>query len=488
MQEQTTDITITQIDTCTLNVQADEGILRELHEFYTFEVPGYQFMPSFQSGLWDGSIRVFNLWKRELPAGLLAKTLAWCKKNKYTATIEKDLLPTSIPVEEFDELYDDLNLPSDFTKEEHQTKLIHKGLELKRALLLGPTGSGKSLIIYALSQITNREHGKKILIVVPTINLVSQFPEEFKNYGYDKSVCKFSETKDIRSNADIFVSTWHSVYKLPKKFFDQFGTIVFDEVHLATAKSVTTLMSKTSLVPYKFGLTATLQDAKCHALTLEGMFGPKVSSTTTKKLMDAGKLTPVKIIAVLLKHPDEICEQMKEASYQEEIETIISSTQRNAFLIKFISKIPDNTLVLFRRIKHGKFLYESLKKYNAGKRNIYYIDGGISGEERERIRQLMETEKDAILVASFDTMSTGTNIKNLHNAVFVHPSKAKIRVLQSIGRILRKLLGKMEAKVFDIADNMMWKKHKNTTFEHFLFRLEAYNLEQHPVIFKEIKL
>lgn len=483
------DIQIFEKDTCTLIVQADEGILRELHEFYTFEVPGYQFMPSFQSGLWDGKIRCFNMWKRELPSGLLVKTLGWAKKNNYSVFVDKVLLPNVISMEEFDELYDDLSLPSFFTKEEHQTQLIKRGLELKRALLLGPTGMGKSLIVYALCNICKRETGKKTLIVVPTKNLVSQFPVEFENYGCKENICKFSESKDNINTADIVVSTWHSVYKLPKTFFDQFGTIFFDEVHLATAKSVTTLMSKTSSIKYKFGLTATLQDAKCHALTLEGMFGPIFSTTTTKKLMDSGKLTPVKIIAILLKHPEEVCKANKiSGSYQDEIETIITSAKRNAFLVKFISKIPDNTLVLFRRIKHGKLLFEALKKFNDGKRTIYYIDGSISGEERENIRRKMEAEKDAVLVASFETCSTGMNVKNLHNAVFVHPSKAKIRVLQSIGRILRKLPGKMEAKVFDIADNMMFKKYKNTVFEHFLFRLDAYNNEQHTVIFREVEL
>lgn len=488
MQSDNTDITISSIDSCNLKVDGDEGILRELHEFYTFEVPGYQFMPSFQSGLWNGKIYCYNLWKRSLPAGLLIKTIAWIEKNQYSISVDEELLPISIPPEEFDELYADLNLPVEFTKEEHQTHLIQRGLEFKRALLLGPTGMGKSLIIYALTNICNKETGKKSLIVVPTKNLVSQFPVEFKNYGYKKDICKFSESKDSNGSEDIFVSTWHSLYKLPEKFFDKFGTIFFDEVHLATAKSITTLMSKTKAIKYKFGLTATLQDTKCHALVLEGMFGPIISSTTTKKLMDAGKLTPVKIIAVLLKHSDEICKAIKAGSYHQEIETIIESTKRNAFLIKFVSKIPDNTLVLFRRIKHGKLLFEALKKFNEGKRNVFYIDGSISGDDREYIRQKMETEVNAILVASFDTVSTGINIKKLHNAVFVHPSKAKIRVLQSIGRILRKLPGKTEAKVFDIADNMMYKKHKNTTLEHFLFRLEAYQLEQHPIIFKEIIL
>jgi len=486
MQEKA-DIIISKIDECNLRVDGEEGILRELNEYYTFEVPGFQFMPGFQSGLWDGRIRQYSLWKRQLPGGLLPKTLAWCKKNQYSVTIDKCLLPTFIPDEEFDELYDSLNLPSTFTKEDYQTKLIKRGLELKRALLLGPTGMGKSLIIYALCNIAIRDTGKKALIVVPTKNLVSQFPVEFRNYGYQKPMCKFSESKDANQKAEVYISTWHSVYKLPKTFFDQFGILIFDEVQYATAKSITTLMGKTNNIEYKFGLTATLQDAKCHALTLEGMFGPKISSTTTRKLMDAGKLTPIKIIAVLLKHPDEICKRMKEASYHEEIEAIIESTKRNAFLIKFISKIENNTLVLFRRIKHGKLLHDHLKLISEG-RPIYYIDGSVSGEEREYIRQQMEVEQNAILVASFDTMSTGVNIKNLHNAVFVHPSKAKIKVLQSIGRILRKLNGKNEARLFDIADNMMWKKHKNTTFDHFLFRLEAYQKESHPVIYKEINL
>lgn len=488
MESTQSDIEIIEIDKCSLRVKAEESILRELHEYYTFEVPGYQFTPKFQSGLWDGRIRLFNLWENKLPAGLLIKTIEWAKKNDYSITVENSLLPVSIPDSEIDDLYNSLNLPSQIIKESHQIDLIKKGLQFKRALLLGPTGMGKSLIIYALSKIGIKETNKKALIVVPTKNLVSQFPEEFKNYGYDKETYKFSEKKDVNSNCEIFVSTWHSLYKLPQSFFDKFGIVIFDEVHFATAKSVNTLMSKTKNVEYKFGLTATLQDAKCHTLNLQGAFGPIFSATTTKKLIESGKLTPVKIYAILLKHPEDICKKAKTISYHEEIEIITSSVKRNSFLLKFVSKLNGNSIVLFRHVKHGRLLYESFKKFNSGDRPIYYIDGSIDSNEREEIRQKIEKDQNAILVASFATMSTGVNIKNLFNAIFVHPSAGKIRVLQSIGRILRKLSGKTEARLFDIADDMMHKKHKNTTFEHFLIRLEAYQNEEHPVIFKEIKL
>lgn len=487
LKRKMSDIEIRIIDTCTLNVEADEGILKELHEFYTFEVPGYEYMPKFQSGLWDGKIRCFNMWKRQLPAGLLIKTLIWAKKNKYSVALEPELLPVKIPDEEFNELYEDLKLPEQFTKEDHQTYLIKKGLELKRALLLSPTGSGKSLIIYALCKMIMRETGKKALIVTPGINLVSQIPAEFKDYGYKKEINKFSETKDKNSSAEIYISTYHSLYKLPKKFFDQFGIIIADEAHEYTAKTTQELISKTGGIAYKFGTTATLQDTKCHSLVLEGMFGVPISRTTTKKLIDAGKLAKAKIIALVLNHPEEVCKRIKnENSYRAEIEEIITSNKRNDFLVNFISKVPKNALVLFTHTAHGTYLRDKLKK--STKRPIYYIDGGVKADLREEIRLKLEIDDDAIILAQIRTAGTGWSVKNLHNVFFIHPSKQKNRILQAIGRILRKLAGKNEARVWDIADNMSYKKHKNTTLEHFLFRLEAYSAEEHPVIFKEIKL
>jgi len=480
------DIQINEINTCTLSVNADEGILRELHEFYTFEVPGFQFMPTYQSGLWNGKIYCFNLWKRELPAGLFIKTIAWAKKNNYSVTVDPKILPIKIPIEEFDELYEQLHLPEKFIKEDHQTFLIKRGLELKRALVLSPTGSGKSLIIYALIKIIMRETGKKALIVTPTINLVSQIPAEFKEYGYKKAVNKFSETKDKYSDAEIYISTYHSLYKLPEKFFDQFGVIIADEAHEYTAKTTKELISKTGNIPYKFGTTATLQDTKCHSLVLEGMFGIPISCTTTKKLIDAGKLASAKVIALVLNHPEEVCKRLKaENSYVSEIEEIINSPKRNAFLVNFISKVPKNTLVLFNHIDHGTYIRDKIKQHT--NRPVYYIDGSVKAEVREEIRLKMEVENNAILLAQLRTASTGLNIKNLHNVFFIHPSKQKNRTLQSIGRILRKLVGKT-ATVFDIADNMMYKKHKNITLDHFLIRLETYHHEQYPVILKEIKL
>lgn len=484
------DIRIVIIDTCFVAIDADESIKRELQEKFTFEVPGFQFMPAYQNGSWTGKIHLYNLWQNRLSAGLIYQVIAYAKQFDYTIEVPEEILRKEIPQDKFDSLYDAYNLPSGFTKEEHQTVLIKKALELKRALILSPTGSGKSLIIYALCKtLLMKEPAKKALIIVPTKNLVSQFAKEIKEYGFKGSISKFSETKDTSGN--IIISTYHSLYKLQKKFFDQFSILVFDETHLAQAKSTTTLMSKTSSVRYKFGTTATLKDTKCHLMALEGMFGPIITHTTTKKLIDAGKLTPAKIIAILLKHPEEVRKENKDkgetgsAGYQKELELITTSEKRNIFIRELVKRCENNTLILFNLIEHGKKLKDIVSELGLP---VYYIDGGTGSIEREFVREQMEKESKAVLIASIATTGTGFNCKNLHNVIFVHPTKSKIRVMQAIGRILRLLSGKKEVKVFDIADDLSWKKKKNITLEHFLFRLDTYQKEEHPLFIKEFEL
>lgn len=484
------DIEIRPIDSCEIKVICDQAISRELQTHFTFEVPGYQYMPAFQSGIWDGRVRLYNSIKQTLSAGLIHRAIQFANDRNYTIAIDESLIPKEITEEQFDKIYDMFELPEEFTKEDHQVDLIRQALSLRQCLLLSPTGSGKSLIIYGLiKSIMLKDPSARGLIVVPTINLVSQFEKELRQYGYTGKITKYSETKD--SSGSIVISTYHSLFKLEKKFFDQFKVIIGDEVHLFAAKSCTTLMSKTGSIKYKFGTTATLKDTKCHVMALEGMFGKVIKKTTTRELIEKGKLTPAKIICMILKHEPEICKQLANsdasgsAAYQEELNIISQSETRNKFLLNFIPKLKTNTLVLFNLIEHGQLLYNKLIEQNPG-RSIYYIDGSV--KEREEIRVQMESETDAILVASLQTTSTGVNIKNLHNVVFVHPSKSKIRIMQSIGRILRTLKGKKEVNVFDIADDLTHKRSKNMTLSHFMSRIEIYQEEEYPFVIKTINL
>ncbi len=208
------------------------------------------------------------------------------------------------------------------------------------------------------------------------------------------------------------------------------------------------------------------------------MFGAVEKVITTKELIDKKQLSPFNIKCLVLKHSPEVCDKHKDDSYQEEIEYLITSENRNRFIRNLAISLDKNTLVLYQMVeKHGKILYNIIKE-KANGRKVFFVHGGIETEDRENIRKIMETESDAIVVASFGTFSTGINIRNLHNIIFASPSKSRVRNLQSIGRSLRQSEGKEMATLYDIADDLRHKKKMNFTLQHFVERVKIYNEEK----------
>ena len=137
-----------------------------------------------------------------------------------------------------------------------------------------------------------------------------------------------------------------------------------------------------------------------------------------------------------------------------------------------------NTLVLYSRVEtHGQVLYDLINKDKKDDRKLFFIHGGVDAGERELVREITETEKNAIIVASYGTFSTGINIKNLHNVIFASPSKSRIRNLQSIGRVLRKGANKIKAILYDISDDCTYNSRRNYTLNHFIERIKIYNEE-----------
>jgi hypothetical protein len=341
--------------------------------------------------------------------------------------------------------------------------------------MLSPTASGKSFIIYLIT----RYYAKRTLIIVPTTSLVSQLASDFADYGFksDKYVHRIYAGQDKQTDKPITISTWQSIYKLPKEYFEQFDVVIGDEAHLFKAKSLTSIMSKLCSCPYRFGFTGTLDGTQTHKLVLEGLFGAVRKVISTADLIDQKHLSQFKIKAIVLSYPDEVRKLISKMDYQAEIDYLVRLEQRNKFIRNLALSLEGNTLLLFQFVdKHGKLLYDNLKKETS--LPVYYVSGKVEGEEREEIRKIVETESKSIIVASYGTFSTGVNIRNLHNIIFSSPSKSKIRNLQSIGRVLRKSESKDSATLYDIADDMNWKNKKNYTLLHFMERIRIYNEEK----------
>jgi len=456
-------------------IVCDPGVGQELNDYFTFEVPGAHFMPAVKNKVWDGKYRLYKMIHGLLYCGLRSKLEVFCRERSYLIEYDFDTSHTEFSLVEGEKFVDSLGLT--MKPRDYQMKAFVSGVREGRALFLSPTASGKSLIIYLMQ----RYYNARTLIVVPTISLVHQMVSDFESYSGVKEDChKIHGGQNSETDARIVVTTWQSIYKLPKTWFNQFQVVIGDEAHLFKAKSMMSIMEKMSGCRYKFGFTGTLDGAQCHELILQGLFGPIRKVTTTAELIEQQHLADFQVKSLVLSYDDDTRKVMAKASYQDEIDFLVRNDARNKFIRNLALSLSGNTLLLFQYVeKHGNILHDLLLR-SAGDRKIFFVHGGVDGEERELVRKIVETESDSIIVASYGVYSTGVNIRNLTNVIFASPSKSRIRNLQSIGRGLRRSETKTAAVLYDIADDMTWKKRKNYTLLHFLERIKIYSEEKFP--------
>ena len=484
-----TDLIIEKKNEVFLKIQAEPHVNQELADHFTFEVPGAKFMPQYRSKYWDGKIRLFSTATGEIYVGLLDKVCAWAKKSEYTVSF-KDSKFYGTPFEKNDLISregvkDYMKSISKHTPRDYQVEGVYDALRYNRRLLISPTASGKSLMIYAIVRYFV-EKDKKILLVVPTTSLVEQMYKDFFDYGWDsESFChRVYSGREKTTNFPVVITTWQSIYKLDKKFFNDFDVVIGDEAHQFKSKSLVGIMTKLRDTKYRYGFTGTLDGSQTHKWVLEGLFGPSYKITQTAELIKKGHLSQLDIRILLLKHIPRTFN-----NYEDEIQYIISHEQRTNFIKNLSLGLKGNTLILFQRVEsHGKIIHELINSSVDDNRKVFYVHGGVDAVERERVREITEQETDSIIVASYGTFSTGINIKNLHNVIFASPSKSRIRNLQSIGRVLRKGNNKTKAMLYDIADDITYQGRKNYTLNHLIERIKIYNEEDFNYEFTQIKL
>jgi superfamily II DNA or RNA helicase len=483
-------IIISKVNDVYISIDCERNIAKELHEHFSFYVPGFQFTPKFKNKLWDGKIKLFSLKNNYLYYGLLRHVKEFAESREYEIVFSDGIdYEDDFSVYHAKKFFDSLNLQSNgvvITPNDHQLDAFVHSMQSRRSLLLSPTASGKSLIIYLLFRQFLDFQGLKGLIIVPSTGLVEQLFSDFEDYSsnndfnVDSNVHRIYQGMEKNSTKQLYISTWQSLYRMPSDYFEQFDYVIGDEAHLFKADSLTTILTSCTNTKYRIGLTGTLSGMKTHQLVLEGLFGVVKQVTTTKDLMDAGIVSDFEIKCLILRHPDESCKCIKGKEYSEEMEYLILNESRNKFIRNLAISLEKNTLILFQMVdKHGKILYNLIKgAEKIGNRKVFFVHGKIDTEDRESIRRIMETETDAIVIASYGTFSTGTNIKNLHNVIFASPSKSKVRVLQSIGRTLRLFSGKTKATLFDIADDLRVGDKMNHTLKHFVQRAKIYTEEK----------
>ena len=478
MIDTSANLVISKANEVFLKVDSEPHIQYELRDHFTFEVEGAKFMPQYRNKHWNGEIHLFDMRNQRIYVGLLDRIIAFCEKHDYSYKFQdNEYYGTPFEVNEgisYQGVKDYMKSICSHSPRKYQIEGVYDALRHNRKLLISPTASGKSLMIYALVRYYV-EKKQKILLVVPTTSLVEQMYKDFEDYGWDaESYChRIYAGKEKRTELPVTITTWQSVYKLERSFFEDYNVVIGDEAHLFKSKSLVSIMTKLHHAKYRFGFTGTLDGTQTHKWVLEGLFGPSYKVTKTEELMRQGHLSQLDIQCIVLKHS-----KQKFETYNDELEYLIQHEQRNNFIKNLALDLKGNSLLLYSRVEsHGRVLYDLINKNKKGDRKVFFIHGGVDAEERELVREITEQENNAIIVASYGTFSTGINIKNLHNVIFASPSKSRIRNLQSIGRVLRKGANKVKAILYDIADDCTSNSRRNYTLNHFIERIKIYNEE-----------
>ena len=484
----------------------DVGIYYELKEYFAYDMPNAKYHPKVKAGVWDGKIRLFQSRFRTLPLGLYVDLIKFCKDRDYTLELVGS------------EEYGDIDSLSDITEEEagsyvrglnshshgkplehrdYQITAVYNALLAKRLTVLSPTSSGKSNIIYSIIRYLTDELNLKVIIIVPTTQLVEQLAGDFGDYSSEVEWDAEANIHKIYDGASkkvgdkpICISTWQSLQGLVKEnsdWFNQFDAVIVDEAHTCKAQVLTSILERCINAEYRLGFTGSLDNSHTNKTVIKGMFGPVFRVAHTIDLINNGQLSEIKIKSVLLKYSPETLFAMKKCTYDEEIRFLFNHKRRNKFIANLALSLKDkNILILYSRVEtHGQIIYDLIKENTD--RPVHFINGDVAVEDRIKVGKEMKEYGNVISIASYQTTQAGINFPEIDAIILASPTKSIVRVLQSLGRGLRRADGKTHFDLFDIGD-LLSKNKKNHTYLHFIERLKIYLAEQFTYKITEVEI
>lgn len=369
---------------------------------------------------------------------------------------------------------------------DYQHESILSALQNRSGVIVLPTSAGKTLVIALLVRSIQKQHNSKTLILVPDIQLVAQTYSDFLEYGIpENEITKWTGSTKPDKNANIVISNAQILLseKQDLSLLNDIEMLVIDEVHkLKYGNKINKVVDKIPAL-FRFGFTGTLPDSKIDQWNICGKIGKIIYHKQSIDLREQNYISKVHVAALKLSYnniPQFTIPSMYNptAGYEEEIVWLQTNTFRNNIITKLVNKADKNTLIMVDRIAHGEELLRVLQA-NTNK-EVHFVHGAVEIEEREMIRRLMEEQDNIACIAISKIFSTGINIKNLHNIIFAAIGKARIKIIQSIGRSLRKHTSKKRATIFDIWDNLRYGN------KHMVERLALYSKEEIPYSVTEL--
>jgi superfamily II DNA or RNA helicase len=493
---------ITKINESYTTISADKDKLNKIFDYLKVERPGAYFEPMVKAGfkspyeyfgkIQGDKILVMNGHLQLLESlGVDHKVIESCSDFSH---------------EQLDEFYEEIINVLPFKPYYYQGKAFYDSIINSKQINKMCTGSGKSLTISLIAEFM-RKQGKRGLLLVPNINLLTQFKNDIKDYNlldlYNDTHVIGGGSNEKHFNNSLTISTWQSLQTWHDEL-DKLDYVITDEAHRFASEETSSIVSSTVNCKYKWGFTGTLPEDPVAKMQLLGLFGLPKTYIKSSELIEMGLATPIKINSIIFNYSNSDKSIFKESgNYAKQLKFLKDHEKRNEVIVNIVCKVKNsgNTLVLFQHTSHGKLLFiDAMKKLYpdvtvelkdiTGKKSfefqerygIYFLNGEDDAKTREKTRKVLEEHEDAILIANYSLLSTGVNIKKLHNLILASPLKSYTTVTQSIGRGMRLHESKDVFTVYDLVDNTGFRKPGGIFWKQYQHRKNtSYNPEEFPV-------
>lgn len=440
----------------------DRNIFENLREYFSVEDKNAAFIQRRFSS------RRIKLPSRKYvitPTGLCNLGLYW-EIRRYLITKQ-----ITEPVSITDKLKEALNVGytysifKDFTLQlrDYQEEVIQKAIKNGWGTCVLGTGAGKTLTTAALIENYYRNSSNKdtfkCIMIVPDLGLVQQTYNEFIDSGITFKTTRWtgSNKPDLTANVVICnIQILQSQFKNNEwvRFVD---LLVVDECHKVKSSNEISKIISSIKTSNRYGFTGTLPEDTLEKWFIIGKLGPVLYEKNSHDLRLESYLTNVEVKIINLNYSNPVIPNITDSEYRNELSFLYTHEKRNKFISQLSNKLNNNTLILVNHILHGESLLDVIKNTCINKK-VFFIKGEVDVEEREKIKNLMETDNNIICIAISAIFSTGVNIKNLHNILFVSGGKSFIRTVQSIGRGLRLHKNKSRLLIIDVSDNLRYGK------------------------------